>query len=95
MYSEYSLNSGLAFGPGLGIKAVSLNVHYTDGLEIDLNYANDGKHAIATDGIRILYTPNLRPKTAIPKPIINIPFGPKDINLPPNVPRYFYTRPVP
>jgi len=92
LYGGYTLDTGLLFGRGLGVNAISLNIHYTDGDEIDTKYENDGIKAIATDGIRILYTPNLRPKTIFLKPLINAFVGPEAMYIPPNTPRYFYTK---
>jgi len=96
LFSNIPSNAGRVFGPGLGIKALSLNVHYTDGLDVDFSNsktANDGVHAIATDGIRILYTPKLRPQTVLNKQLLTIGLPqPQTMNLPPQIPRFFYTK---
>jgi len=89
-------NAGQVFGPGLGIKALNINMHYTDGLDVildDPNSANDGEYAIATDGIRIMFTPDLRSETMLNKPLINVGF-PQSVamNVPPKESRYFYTK---
>ena len=60
--------------------ALQVNIHYTDG---DAPYLN-GEKAIATDGIRIQYTPTLRPKTATSTPVINVGFGPPAMFVEPN-----------
>jgi len=93
LFGDIPKNAGQVFGPGLGIKALNINVHYTDGVDIDPNFDNDGEYAIATDGIRILFTPELRPKTMLNKPLINIGL-PQNValNVPPNESRYFYTK---
>lgn len=63
-------------------------MHYTDG---DAPYLN-GEQAIATDGIRVHYTPDLRPKTIVNSPVINVGFGPRDMVVEPNKKRAFMTR---
>lgn len=68
--------------------ALQVNIHYTDG---DAPYLN-GEKAIATDGIRIHYTPTLRPKTATSTPVINVGFGPPAMFVEPNKKRAFMTR---
>ena len=70
------------------VQAISVNVHYTDG---DADYLEGGQ-AIATDGIRVHYTPDLRPNTVTTSPVINVGFGPKDMHIEPNQKRAFVTR---
>jgi len=81
-------NAGVAIGKGFGVQAISINVHYTDG---DADYL-EGKQAIATDGIRVHYTPDLRPNTVTASPIINVGFGPKEMHIEPSKKRAFMTR---
>jgi len=95
LFNYLPSNVGQLFGPGLGIKALNLNIHYTDGNDVDFgnpDAANDGTNAIATDGIRILYTPNLRPQTAYIKPLINVGFPVNGMNVPAQASRFFYTK---
>jgi len=95
LFNYLPLNAGQLFGPGMGIKALNLNIHYTDGNDVDLNNpnaANDGTNAVATDGIRILYTPNLRPQTAYTKPLINVGFPVNGMTVPSQASRFFYTK---
>lgn len=81
-------NAGVAIGKGFGVQAISVNVHYTDG---DADYLEGGQ-AIATDGIRVHYTPDLRPNTVTTSPVINVGFGPKEMHIEPKKKRSFMTR---
>jgi hypothetical protein len=73
----------------IGIEAVQLNVHYTDGVYEDPTLKT---FKMAEDGIKIYYTSDLREYTSISKPIITVPFGPSELYIPPGVDRYFLTR---
>ena len=83
------LDSGLVMGRGMGIVALHLNVHYTDGI-----YEDDASelHRIATDGMKILYTTDFRPNSSIGKSLIWVPWGPKSMVVPPGESRYFLSR---
>mmetsp|Transcript_18058 Transcript_18058/g.36528 ORF Transcript_18058/g.36528 Transcript_18058/m.36528 type:complete len:735 (+) Transcript_18058:124-2328(+) len=85
---DLPLNAGVPIGKQFGVQAVSVNVHYTDG---DAPFLN-GTQAIANDGIRIHYTPTLRPKTVVSNPVIQVGFGPPDMVVEPNKQRAFMTR---
>lgn len=84
----FNKDVGTPLGEDIGIVALQVNIHYTDG---DAPYLN-GEKAIATDGIRIQYTPTLRPKTATSTPVINVGFGPPAMFVEPNKKRAFMTR---
>jgi len=73
----------------MGIKAITLNVHYTD---VDYEDPTTETFKIATDGIKIYYTPDLREYTSMRKQLINIPFGPGELFIPPSTDRFFVTR---
>merc|ERR1719491_2781367 len=82
------LSIGVALGRAMGIQAVAINAHYTDG-----EYEEDGEsYKMATDGIKIYYTTDLRDYTSLSKPLINVGFGPSEMNIPPATERYFLTR---
>ena len=81
-------NVGVPIGSKFGIKAFLANTHYTNG---DAPYLN-GDQAIATDGIRVFYTTDLRPKTLEGTPLINIGYGPEEMVIPPNTTQAFLTR---
>jgi hypothetical protein len=84
-----ALNTGIAFGRSVGIEAISLNVHYTDGVYED---PTTETFKIATDGIKIYYTPDMRKYTSMRKELINIPFGANGLVIPPSIERFFVTR---
>ena len=73
----------------MGIEAIQLNIHYTDGEYED---AAEEVYKLAVDGIKIYYTPDLRPYTAMSKQVLAVPWGPKEMVIPPNVDRHFLTR---
>ena len=73
----------------IGIKAIQLNVHYTDGTYEDPTLKT---FKMAVDGIKIYYTSDLREYTSISKEIIYVPFGPAQLYVPPGVDRYFLAR---
>lgn len=80
---------GVLMGKGLGIQAVKLNVHYTDGTYED---AATMTQKMATDGIRVHYTPDFRPYTSTNKPLTNIGFATNELNVPPGEDRFFVTK---
>ena len=78
--------AGAPIGRGVGVVAVSVNVHYTDG------QMTPG--AVSQDGIRIFYTPTLRPQTvalAATFGIFQVP-DVSGLNVPPGRQRYFLTK---
>jgi len=82
------LSVGVAIGSAMGVQAVALNIHYTDG-----EYEDDGEsYKIATDGIKVYYTTDLRDYTSVNTPLINVAFGPLDMYVPPSTERYFLTK---
>ena len=59
-------NTGVRIGKGSNIKAFSVNIHYTGG-----NTA-PAKSVRPRDGMKIFYTPDLRPKTHVITPLVRI-----------------------
>lgn len=80
---------GILMGKGLGIQAVQLNVHYTDGAYEDPEALTK---KIATDGIRVHYTPDFRPYTSVNKALISIGFATKELYVPPGEERFYVTK---
>jgi len=89
MFGSIDIETGVLMGRGLGIEAVRLNVHYTDGVYAD---ASTKTQRMATDGIRVHYTPDFRPYTGLQKELINIGFGPDELVIPPGESRFFISR---
>lgn len=89
VFGRPDLESGVIFGRSTGIVALALNVHYTDGVYED---AEAKTLKIAEDGIRVHYTTDFRPKTAMVKHLSWIAFGPPQLTVPPNESRYFVSR---
>lgn len=89
LFRNTALDTGVVLGRGLGIEAIQLNVHYTDGVYDDPQTMT---HRMATDGVRIHYTPDFRPFTGFSKQVIWVPFGPKEMYVPPNESRYFVSK---
>ena len=81
-------NVGVPIRDKFVIKAFLVNMHYTNG---DAPYLN-GEQAIATDGIMLFYTTDLRPKTLEGTPLINIGYGPEEMVIPTNTTQAFLTR---
>lgn len=84
-----SLEYGVALGPGMGIAALHLNVHYTDGVYED---EDTETHKMATDGMKIHYTTDFRPFTTVAKPLIWVTYGPKSLAIPANESRFYTSR---
>lgn len=80
---------GYLMGKGLGVQAVRLNVHYTDGV-----YEDEATKTpkMATDGIRIHYTPDFRPYTSAQQSLMNVAFGPSEMDIPAGEDRFYITR---
>lgn len=89
VFGNIDNDTGVLMGKGLGIQAVQLNVHYTDGVYED---AATMTQKIATDGIKVHYTPDFRPFTSTNKALINIGFATKELNIPPGEDRFFVTK---
>lgn len=89
IFSNTDLDTGFLLGRGMGIKALQLNVHYTDGV-----YANETTKElkIAEDGIRVHYTPQFRPYSTIEKKLINVGTAPRQLAVPPGESRFFVSR---
>jgi len=89
LFSNTDLDTGVLLGRGMGIQSLQLNVHYTDGV-----YVNETTKelAMATDGIRVHYTPNFRPYTTIGKELINIGVGHGQLDVPPGESRFYVSR---
>ena len=77
---DMSTNVRVPNGSKFGIKLFLVNTHYTNG---DVPYLN-GDQVIATDGIRVFYKTDLRPKMLEGTPLINILFGPEEMVILPN-----------
>jgi hypothetical protein len=86
LFGNTDLDTGILLGRGLGVKAIYLNVHYTDGVYVD------DALKIATDGIRIHYTPVFRPYSSVAKSLINVVTGPTKLAVPPGESRFFVSR---
>jgi len=83
------LSIGVAIGKAMGIQAVQLNIHYTDGVYED---EESKTYTMATDGIKVYYTTDLRPYTSMSKSLITIGWGPPELFIPAETSRYFVTR---
>ena len=79
---DMPVDSGVPIGKGVGIVAVSINVHYTD--------AQKHETTKSQDGVRLFYTPTLRQKTIYSTSPINLGTGP--MKIPPQKSRYFIHR---
>lgn len=82
-----SFDTGFAIGPGMGVVAIQINIHYTDGVYAD---PETKTQKMATDGLRFIYTTKFRPYTSLTKSLIFVPFGP--MSVPANESRYFMSR---
>jgi len=80
---------GVLMGKGLGVQAIQMNVHYTDGVYEDPEAMTQ---RIANDGIRVHYTPDFRPYTSTSKPLINIGFATKQLVVPAGEERFYVTK---
>lgn len=89
MFGIADMDIGYAMGKGLGIQAVRLNVHYTDGVYEDEATLTQ---VMATDGIRIHYTPDFRPYTSAQQSLLNVAVGPSQMDIPPGEDRFYITR---
>lgn len=89
LFANVALDTGVILGRGLGIESLLINVHYTDGVYED---AKERTYKMATDGIRIHYTTDFRPFTSRKKKLIWVPYGPRELVIPPNEPRYFVSK---
>jgi len=89
VFGNTDLNTGVLLGRGMGIQAFMLNVHYTDGV-----YQDDAKTQLkmAEDGLRIHWTPNMRPYTETTKSLLRIGQGPEELSIPPGEKRFFISR---
>jgi len=89
VFGNVDLDEGILMGRGLGFESIRLNVHYTDGVYSD---PSTKTQKMATDGIRVHYTPDFRPYSGIVKPILNVAFGPRQLTVPPGEPRFYVTK---
>jgi len=89
VFGNTDLDTGILLGKGLGIQALQLNVHYTDGAYED-EAAKIPK--MATDGIRVHYTPDFRPYSSVTKELINVGTAPEQLTIPPGESRFFLSR---
>lgn len=89
VFGNYDMSVGVPVGRALGIQGFHLNVHYTDG---EFEDAELETMKIAQDGIRVYYTPDMRPYSNIMKNLIAVPTGPKQMRIPPGQSRYYLTK---
>lgn len=96
VFGNSVLDTGVALGKHMGIQALKLNVHYSDGAYVDADADADDEQQqqqkMATDGIRVYFTPDLRPFTSVQKQVISVPYGPPEMVIPPNESRYFISK---
>jgi len=90
IFGNTDLDTGILIGRGLGIQSLKINVHYTDGVYED---EDEKTLKMATDGVRVHYTPNFRPYTSVSKYLINAISAPSSmLTIPPNESRFFLSR---
>merc|ERR1711935_57863 len=89
VFGNTDLDTGILLGKGLGIQALQLNVHYTDGVYVDEALKT---LKMATDGIRVHYTSTFRPYTSVSKELINVGTAPKQLTIPPGESRFYLSR---
>jgi len=89
IFGNTDLDTGILTGRGLGIQSIKINVHYTDGVYED---EDEKTLKMATDGVRVHYTPSFRPYTSIHKMLINVATAPSMLTIPPNESRFFLSR---
>ena len=89
IFGNVDRDAGVAMGRGLGVAAVRLNVHYTDGAYTN---ATSLTPKLATDGIRVHFTTSFRPHTSVSKPLISVGFAPRELAVPPGEARFYVTR---
>lgn len=89
IFGNTDLDTGILLGRSLGIQSLQMNVHYTDGV-----YADEAQTLLkmATDGIRVHYTPAFRPYSSVSKQLINVITAPRRLQVPPGEPRFFVSR---
>jgi hypothetical protein len=86
VFANTDLDTGILLGRGMGIQALQMNVHYTDGVMV-----NDTLK-VATDGIRVHYTPDFRPYSSVQKELINVGTAPESLKVPPGESRFYLSR---
>eukprot|EP00936_MAST-01D_sp_MAST-1D-sp1_P001200 g1200.t1 len=64
---DLATNQGVRIGKAANVLALSVNIHYTDGDKV-----NASSNVFPRDGIKMYYTPDLRPKTHLYTKLINI-----------------------
>merc|ERR1719343_590070 len=89
VFGVTDIETCILMGRGMGVQAVQMNVHYTDGAYEDPE-AMTLKMAI--DGIRVHYTPTFRPYSSAVVPLISIGAGPGRLAIPPGESRFYVTR---
>lgn len=89
VFGVTDIETGILMGRGMGIQAVQMNVHYTDGVYEDPEALTP---KMAMDGIRVHYTPNFRPYSSAMVPLISIGAGPGRLAIPPGESRFYVTR---
>lgn len=89
VFGNFDLDTGVLMGRGIGVEAILLNVHYTDGVYDDESL---GTLKMAQDGIRVHYTPVFRKYTSMAIFLIDVAYGPESLTVPPGEERFFLTR---
>lgn len=77
-------NTGIPIGRGVGIVGLEIQVHYTDAQLSSVPL-------VSTDGIRMFYTPSLRPNVAMSLQILGLGSH-DDMEIPPHEERFFIQR---
>merc|ERR1719413_248719 len=89
VFGVTDIETGILMGRGMGVQAVQMNVHYTDGAYEDPEALTP---KMAIDGIRVHYTPTFRPYSSAVVPLISIGAGPGRLAIPPGESRFYVTR---
>jgi len=89
LFGNVDTDTGVLMGRGIGIQALQLNVHYTDGV-----YADEALKTLkmAMDGIRIHYTSTFRPYSSLSKELIFVGTAPSQLTIPPGESRFYLSR---
>lgn len=89
IFSNVDLNMGVLSGKRIGIKALRMNVHYTDGVYDD---PETKTLKMATDGFRVHYTTDFRPYSLQQKHLVAVVEAVDELVVPAGESRFFVTR---
>lgn len=89
VFGNIDIETGFLMGKALGMQAVQLNVHYTDGAYEDPETKTP---KLATDGIRVHYTTDFRPYSTQTKPLISIGAATSELVVPAGEKRFYVTK---